>query len=432
MTPEDLAPAAPLPAVGRTPPKGGREANLSSPSGREPLSSPSGGELLSSPSGGGGPRRGGGGPPPHPVAASVADDARGIELAWSDGLRETLPAAWLIDNGEDAFDGPTGQRRLGLGAVDPQARVQCGGLDAAGLTISLEGGAMLAVSRHRLLSRRRSPPAPALWLEAAAIETPDAISADAYLNDDEALAETAWRIARQGLAFLTGGLTEPGYVERIVARFGFIRETNYGRLFDVRSEPRPSNLAYTAEALDLHTDNPYRDPPPTLQLLHAIHADATGGATCFADGFAHAEALARTAPEAFDRLARTPVEFAYRAPDGAVYRARRPLIEQGPDGALVAVRLNHRSLAPLDLADREIAPWYDAYRAFHNLLHAPLAALKVRLLPGDVVLFDNRRIVHGREAYDGGASTGRWLQGCYADIDGLLATLARLRPDGLA
>jgi alpha-ketoglutarate-dependent taurine dioxygenase len=46
-------------------------------------------------------------------------------------------------------------------------------------------------------------------------------------------------------------------------------------------------------------------------------------------------------------------------------------------------------------------------------------------------VFDNRRIVHGREAYDGRASAGRWLQGCYADIDGLLATLARLRPENL-
>jgi alpha-ketoglutarate-dependent taurine dioxygenase len=93
------------------------------------------------------------------------------------------------------------------------------------------------------------------------------------------------------------------------------------------------------------------------------------------------------------------------------------------------VRLNHRSLAPLDLAADQLTAWYAAYRAFHRSLHAPGAALSVRLQPGDVALFDNRRIVHGREAYDGQASAGRWLQGCYADIDGLLATLARLRPE---
>jgi gamma-butyrobetaine dioxygenase len=366
---------------------------------------------------------------PEPMTVGVTRDGQAVELAWSDGFREALPAIWLCDNAEDAFDEQTGQRRLSLAALDPEARILSAGLDAAGLRVSLGAARTLSVPRRRLLGRRRPRPAPALWLAAEAIEARDAIAADAYLSDDEALAETASRVVRQGLAVLTGGLAEPGYVERIVARFGFIRETNYGRLFDVRSEPRPSNLAYTAEALDLHTDNPYRDPPPTLQVLHAIRADADGGATCFADAFAHARALEVDAPEAFDRLAGAPVEFAYEAPDGSLYRARRPILEEAPDGTLQAVRLNHRSLAPLDLPAGHLADWYDAYRAFHQSLHAPGAALKIRLQPGDVALFDNRRITHGREAYDGRASAGRWLQGCYADIDGLLATLARLRPE---
>ncbi|HXA39459.1 MAG TPA: TauD/TfdA family dioxygenase [Phenylobacterium sp.] len=366
---------------------------------------------------------------PEPTRATVADGGRAVVLTWSDGLREALPAVWLCDSAEDAFDEQTGQRRRGLGALDPEARIARCALEPAGLAVSLAGGRDLRVVRRRLRDRRRERPSPTLWLTAASIEAPDPLSADACLNDDEALAETASRVARQGLAILSGGLAEPGYVERIVARFGFIRETNYGRLFDVRSESRPSNLAYTAEALDLHTDNPYRDPPPSLQLLHAIRADTHGGATCFADGFAHARAMEATAPEAFERLARHPVEFAYAAPDGAVYRARRPLIELGPDGAILAVRLNHRSLAPPDLPADELTAWYRAYSVFHQSLHAPGAALRIRLQPGDVALFDNRRIAHGREAYDGLASAGRWLQGCYADIDGLLATLARLRPE---
>jgi gamma-butyrobetaine dioxygenase len=366
---------------------------------------------------------------PEPTGASVDAVGGGVELTWNDGLRERLPPIWLIDNAEGAFDIRSGQRRLGLGAVDSAASIRSVRLAADGLQVSLASEEALTVPLGRVLGRRRPRPTPALWLTAAAIEAQDPISAAACLTEDHALAEAASRVARQGLAILAGGPAEPGYVERIVARFGFIRETNYGRLFDVRTEPRPSNLAYTAEALDLHTDNPYRDPPPTLQLLHAIRTDAQGGATCFADGFAHARALEVDAPEAFDRLAATPVEFAYRAPDGATYRARRPILEEDPDGTLRTVRLNHRSLAPLDLPADQLAPWYDAYRAFHASLHAPGAALQVRLRPGEVAVFDNRRIVHGREAYDGGASEGRWLQGCYADIDGLLATLARLRPE---
>ena len=81
----------------------------------------------------------------------------------------------------------------------------------------------------------------------------------------------------------------------------------------------------------------------------------------------------------------------------------------------------------MDLAPGEAAAtdaWYDAYLAYYRRLHAPQAAYGRRLAPGEVVIFDNRRLLHGRRALTSGSP--RWLRGCYADIDGLAATLARL------
>jgi gamma-butyrobetaine dioxygenase len=232
---------------------------------------------------------------------------------------------------------------------------------------------------------------------------------------------------RRGLAFLTGVGTEPGAVERITARFGYIRETNYGRLFDVREEAAPTHLAYTAVGLDLHTDNPYRDPVPTLQILHAIEAAAAGGESQFADGFAHAAALRAAAPERFEALARTPVGFAYAGAGGERYFVRAPVIETSVADEIVGVRVNHRAL--LTPAPSVAEPWYDAYLDFYRRLHAPAARLERRLAPGDAVIFDNRRVLHGRSPYrptGAGGNGRRWLQGCYADVDGLRATLSRL------
>src|SRR6185437_15241239 len=107
----------------------------------------------------------------------------------------------------------------------------------------------------------------------------------------------------------------------VVGLFGYVRETNYGRLFDVVSVETPQNLAYTAMALGNHTDNPYRDPVPQLQLLHCLEAAGEGGESVVVDGFAAADRLRREAPDAFAMLTRTAVPFRYLE-SGASRRSR--------------------------------------------------------------------------------------------------------------
>ena len=64
------------------------------------------------------------------------------------------------------------------------------------------------------------------------------------------LAEPAERIRclaavlRQGFVLLHDVPAEPGMVLDVAASFGYVRQTNYGALFDVRVEPSPGNLAY--------------------------------------------------------------------------------------------------------------------------------------------------------------------------------------------
>ena len=84
-------------------------------------------------------------------------------------------------------------------------------------------------------------------------------------------------VLRRGFVLLRDVQAEPGMVLEVAASFGFVRETNYGRLFDVRVEPEPGNLAFTSRAILPHTDNPYRDPAPTVQLLHCLRTAVKGG-----------------------------------------------------------------------------------------------------------------------------------------------------------
>jgi hypothetical protein len=89
-------------------------------------------------------------------------------------------------------------------------------------------------------------------------------------------------VLTHGLVVLHEVPCEPGAVLAVARSLGYVRETNYGRLFDVRSEPAAANLAFTRLPIAPHTDNPYRDPVPTVQLLHCCAA-APAGAT-FTDG----------------------------------------------------------------------------------------------------------------------------------------------------
>lgn len=355
--------------------------------------------------------------------ATVVEGGRRIAIDWPDGARQHLSARWLYDHADEVRDPASGQRRHGaLELAD--ARIEAAHVAHDRLTLRFAAG-----ERGLPLARLRTEDttsATELWENPEAFAGLPPIAFADYLADDAALAEALRRVVSFGLVLLSGAGDDPEAVRQAVARFGFVRETNYGFLFDVRVEASPGNLAYTERALDLHTDNPYRDPVPTLQLLHAIRADdGGGGETTFVDGFAHAEALRREAPAHFEILARQPVRFTFAEAGGARWSARVPILQLDAAGALAAVRLNHRSLdlAP-DEADR-LEPWYEAYLDLCRRLHAPGAAFGRRLATGDLVIFDNRRILHGRQAFQAGGA--RWLRGAYADVDGLQATLARLR-----
>jgi gamma-butyrobetaine dioxygenase len=238
-------------------------------------------------------------------------------------------------------------------------------------------------------------------------------------------------IARPGDAELAGWVTDflefgflilshvpsvPRTILHVAAVFGFTRETNFGPLFEVRSVPAASDLAYTSLPLDPHTDNPYRSPVPGVQLLHCLANETTGGLSTLVDGFAAAEALRVRDPAAFQLLATTPVRFRYRD-DSTDLVASAPPIELDATGRLQAIHFSPRlDFVPLG-PPQALASYYRARRAFDHLLRSPEFEIRFKLDTGELLIMDNRRLLHGRTGFDPGEGL-RHLQGCYIDIDG--------------
>jgi gamma-butyrobetaine dioxygenase len=94
-----------------------------------------------------------------------------------------------------------------------------------------------------------------LW-RAADLAAPHTADWAAYTSDDRVREGCLGAVARYGCALLRGVPVAAGMVLEVAATFGYVRETNYGRLFDVRVEPDPDNLAFTSREIAPHTDNP--------------------------------------------------------------------------------------------------------------------------------------------------------------------------------
>ncbi len=221
---------------------------------------------------------------------------------------------------------------------------------------------------------------------------------------------------RFGFLVFSGVPAEHHEVLKAALLFGFARETNFGKVFDVRSMPNATDLAYTPVKLDPHTDNPYRSPVPGVQLLHCLANRTTGGLSTLVDGYAVVAALRERDPAALRILSSTPVRFRYRDATTELV-ASAPLIELDvlgrPKTLHFSPRLDFVPLAP----PPDLAAYYRARQVFDRMLRSAEFEIRFLLETGDLVMFDNCRLLHGRTEFDGQEGL-RHLQGCYIDIDG--------------
>lgn len=369
----------------------------------------------------------------------ITENGAVLVLPRENGNIARFHAVWLRDN---ALDPETrapgnGQRLITLSDIPRDTRIASattGSDDEISLVFEPEGKTVQYSIRWLLDHCYDKPFEPASGWLAATVETWDGSFCDqlpeaefqAAHEDRAVLSRWLEGVHRRGIGKLTGGPVESGALLKVAGLFGYVRETNYGKWFEVRTEVNPTNLAYTGLGLQAHTDNPYRDPVPTMQILYCLENSAEGGDSMAVDGFAAALKLRDESPRGFNLLARYCARFSYSGSRGTHLVSRRPMIELSPDGELVGIRFNNRSTAPiLDVPYDDMADYYAAYRRFGEIIDDPAMAVSFKLSPGECFIVDNTRVLHARKGYSGSGS--RWLQGCYPDKDGLLSTLSALQ-----
>ena len=376
-------------------------------------------------------------------AVSIADNGGSLNCHLSDGHITRFHSIWLRDNSNDdaTKSSGNGQRLITIQDI-PETVMICSArladnriiirFNDRDLDVAFDPAWLMSHCYDKDRSKR------SCWF-ADWVETWDgrlgkslpSAGFDMVNADSGSLYGWLFNLRKYGFAKLENGPVKSGSLMDVASLFGFVRETNYGKWFEVRTEVNPVNLAYTGLGLQAHTDNPYRDPVPSMQILYCLENSAQGGDSIVVDGFRAAEVLADQDADAFALLAGHCARFSYEGSAGVSLHARRPMIETTPDGEVITIRFNNRSAAALtDIPYEYMQPYYRAWRLFAEIIDDVSMQVSFKLAPGDCFVVDNTRVLHARNGYSGKGS--RWLQGCYPEKDGLYSKLAAMEKENIA
>lgn len=178
-------------------------------------------------------------------------------------------------------------------------------------------------------------------------------------------------------------------------------------------------------------DGRYFSSPPRFQALHCLRNRVQGGSSYFADSFYAARHIQHNDPHTASILSRYPLDFEYDN-DGHYLRCRHFIMNN-----LDSLRSHVNWSPPFQGKMRRVAPprvpvkqaykaekeFYEALAKFEETLGRPDVQYEFTMKEGDLVFFDNRRVLHARREYGEGE---RWLKGCYLDGEVVWDRLATL------
>jgi gamma-butyrobetaine dioxygenase len=359
----------------------------------------------------------------------------GLTTPLPDGTAAYFNYHWLRDNCPTSFDRETRERTFDIFALGEAPRPQTASVidDTLEIVWNTDGH----ISRY-----------PIAWLDSYARATPRNDPADlprklwyadhyadiarfpqpGLVTDRSLVADWLKTLLIEGVTIVDDMPDSDAALTQTARLTGHIRPTFFGEYFDVRTHIAPTNLAYTARALELHTDTPAEDAAPGVQFLHCRANSVEGGNSLFVDGAAVAEDLRAQYPNDFAILSETAIPY-YCEHDGYDMRARQKVIKLDGRGSVSGVTISQHMADVSDLPQDFLDDYYPAFRRFGRMLQSPKYVMRFRLNAGECIVFDNHRIVHGRAAYT--ADSGeRYLRGCYTDRGEMRSTYRALTSRG--
>ncbi|RGP78032.1 hypothetical protein FLONG3_3867 [Fusarium longipes] len=268
-----------------------------------------------------------------------------------------------------------------------------------------------------------------LWDKATIEKRVRKIDYDEFMKGSDMFWQTILDLSNLGLVFLKNVPEDENSIVNITTRIANIKETFYGRTFDVRAKPDAENVAYTSGYLGLHQDLLYLESPPAIQILHCMENSCNGGESLFSDGLFAGKLLYLQSAGTIMNLSRINVPYHYEK-HGYFYRQKRPILERTRSGKLAGVYWSPPFQNQFPSAAVDARAWLESAKLFDGLINDPDAMYEMKMEPGECALFDNTRIMHGRNQFDVGGGS-RWLRGAYISREDFISRALHV-PEELA
>jgi len=367
----------------------------------------------------------------------ISQNGSGLDVEWNDGEKSNFNFMWLRDNCPTVRDKDSRHRMFNLLEVSTNIGPKQFKINAESkLEIEWNEGnhtsyydqKWLRENCYTINNKKKYISPYVLWDNSlnSKLSTIQ-IEHDEIMDSDKGLIKWLELLHYYGIAIVKKAPIEKKSALPVLNRIGCIRETFFKTPFEVINIPKPNNSAYTAHALRNHMDLPWFEIPPGYQFLHCLINSAKGGQSSAVDGFAVADYLRKNEKEIFETLVSIPLKFKdndYTQESIRIFHA--PAITLTKDNDYNDIRFSVATMDALDCHPDDMERVYKAHHKLGNLLHDDKFVIKFRLNPGDIFSFNNRRVLHGRTAFDPN-SGHRHLQGYYIDRDEIIGRLNYLK-----
>ena len=360
-----------------------------------------------------------------------------LEVEWSDGQKSKFNYLWLRDNCPSAHDKDTRHRMFNILKISTDINAKKYNINKEGkLEIEWSEGEHISYydlkwlreNCYTIKNKKRYSSPYKLW-DSSLQKNLDLIQIDhdESLDSENGLIKWLELLHHQGIAIVKNAPSANKSALPLLNRISHTRETFFKTPFEVINVPKPNNSAYTAHALRNHMDLPWFENPPGYQFLHCLINEAEGGNSSAVDAFAVADYLRNNEKEIFEILVNTPLRFRDKDYTQVAHRSfYAPAITLTKDGDYNDIRFSVATMDALDCHPDIMEKVYKAHHRFGNLLHDDKFQIKFKLEKGDIFSFNNRRLLHGRTAYNPN-SGHRHLQGYYMDRDEIIGRLSFLK-----